>query len=441
MTMHKPVPRRTILRAAGAAIALPMFDAMRPSRTEAAPSTYRPAAGSVGVQPRMICCYVPHGVNVFDWFPKDTGRNWAVTPTLQALADFQSEFTLFSGLGHGEGTGGHEGADTWLTGKNLKSTPGKDYQNAISVDQVAAARHGRETRFPSIELSTAGGTGPSGHSHTLAFDRNGTPLPTENSPQRLFNRLFVPDDAASRKATLQRYAERRSILDLVQNEARSLHSRLGQADQQKLSQYFESVRETERRVERLESWIDRPRAEVVREGLQLTAQASNDHDRSMWLDVMLELSYLAFQTDTTRVITFQFSREATGLENHHDLSHHGGDAKKLAGLARIDRAHVKALARFLSFLKQTRDGEGSMLDHTMVLYGSGMSNGPGGGHARTNLPLLLAGGSRLGLRHGQHLRHEFDSVPLSNVLLTMLQKMGIEADSFSDSTGTLTGLG
>lgn len=160
----------------------------------------------------------------------------------------------------------------------------------------------------------------------------------------------------------------------------------------------------------------------------------------MWLDVMLELSYLAFQTDTTRVITFQFAREATGLLNHHDLSHHSGDAKKLAELARIDRANVQALARFLSFLKQTRDGEGSMLDHTMVLYGSGMNNGAGGGHSSKELPLLLAGGSRLGLRHGEHRRYEIGKTPFSNLLLTMAQSMGLETDAFSDSTGTLAGL-
>lgn len=442
--MMKRLNRRTVLRGAGAAVGLPLLEAMMPRRAGGAPSTYKPAAGSVNAAPRMICCYISNGVNIIEWTPQNSGPDWTLSPSLQALEPYKSDFTLLTGLGHVRSDAQHTGADVWLTGVDLKATPGKDYQNAISVDQVAAEHHGRQTRFPSLELAQGSGTGVARHSNTLAFDRNGTPLPADNSPQRLFNRLFVSEDAGSRRATLQRYAERRSILDEVLSDANSLRRDLGTTDQRKLDEYLNSVRETERRAQRLEGWVDVPKPEVVQTGLQLGSNANSSHDYPMWVDVMLELSYLAFQTDTTRVITFEWAREAAGWggsgENQHELSHHGGDAGMLSQLAGVDRFRIARLARFLGFLKATREGDGNMLDRTMVLFGSGMNNGRTGTHSPKNLPTLLAGGSKLGLRHGQHLAFEEDSTPLSNVLLTMLQKMGVESDSFSDSTGTLAGL-
>lgn len=438
----KPLSRRAVLRGAGACIALPFLEAMTPRALYAAPSRFKPATSSPGAHPRMIFCYVPQGVNVAEWDPSNSGPNWTLSPTLKALQDYQADFTLLSGLGHPKSTNGHAGADTWLTGADLEATPGKDYQNSVSVDQVAAEQLGKQTRFPSLELSDYSGTGSALHSITLAFDRFGTPLPCENSPQRLFERLFVPEDAASRKATLRRYDERSSILDEVLGEARSLQKRLGKADQRKLDEYLGSMRETERRVQRLKDWVDVPRPQVDGSQLQLLSQPRDAHDRGMWLDVMLELCYLAVHTDTTRIITFEWSKEAGGVgpngESHHELSHHNGDAGMLRKLADIDRFHVTKLARFLGLLKATKEGDGNMLDSTMVLYGSGMNNSRG--HSTKNLPLLLAGGGKLGLRHGQHLKFETDSTPMSNLLLTMLQKMGIQQDSFMDSTGTLSGL-
>ncbi len=204
------------------------------------------------------------------------------------------------------------------------------------------------------------------------------------------------------------------------------------------------MRETELRVQRLVGWVDVPKPEVVQQGLALNADPNLAHDREMWIDVMLDLAYLAFQTDTTRVITFEWSREASGLggggENQHELSHHGGDADMLRKLAGVDRFYVTKLARFLGLLKATGEEDGHMLDRTMVLFGSGMNNGKTGTHSPKNLPLLLAGGSKLGLKHGQHLKFEEDSTPFSNVLLTMAQKMGLETDRFIDSSGSLTGL-
>jgi hypothetical protein len=443
--LHQPLSRRYVLRAAGAALALPVLDAMLP-RLQATPSTFKPwAKSSVAATPRMLCCYVPNGVNILEWVPKDGGEKYPLSPTLEALKDYRSDFTVISGLGHPASQGGHSGADTWLTAANLKAKPGTDYANTVSADQLAAQLHGKKTRFPSLQLSDMSGTGGAGHTHTLSFDINGTPLPAENSPRRLFERLFVPESAGDRAATLKRYAERRSILDDVAAESAALNGKLGATDKRKLDEYLSSVRSTEMQVERMKSWVDRPKPDVKEIGLQLVSRPMDAHDRPMWLDVMLELTYLAFVTDLTRVVTFEWSREAGGVggggENHHELSHHGGDAGMLGKLAAIDRFHLSRLGQFLGMIKSTAEGDGTVLDRTVVVYGSGMNSGAGGEHSPKNLPLLVAGGHKLGLKHGRHLAHNPNkSPPLSNVLLSVLQKVGVETDKFADSAGTLTGL-
>ncbi|CAN5398321.1 DUF1552 domain-containing protein [soil metagenome] len=443
---NRLLSRRTALRGIGACIGLPLLEAMVPSPLRAAPSQYRPLASSPAAHPRAIFCYVPNGVNIHQWVPETSGKGYALSPTLEALKDHRDDFSLLTGLGHPNSKGGHSGADTWLTGADLSSVPGKQYANTVSADQIMAEKHGQETRFPSLQLSDLSGTGSAGHSHTLSFDRRGTPLPAEDSPQRLFERLFVPDGDDSKAATLRRYATKKSILDSVLGDARSLERQLGKTDQAKLDEYLTSVRETEKRVERMESWIDVPKPEVDPAHLQLNMKSNDGHDRPMWIDVMMEISYLAFVTDTTRVITFEWSREAGGRggggENHHELSHHGGDKGMLEGLAKIDRFHLERLSRFLTFLKSTAEGGGSMLDSTMVMFGSGMNSGEGGAHSPKNLPLLVAGGQGLGLRHGHHLAHDPDDhPPLANALLTMIQKMGVETGDFQDAKGTLDGLG
>jgi Protein of unknown function (DUF1552) len=443
--MNRNLSRRFVLRAAGAAVALPFLDAMLP-RLQGAPSTFKPwAKSAVPAAPRMIACYVPNGVNILEWMPKGDGENYTLSPTLETLKEYRKDFSVLTGLGHPASPGGHSGADTWLTGANLKAKPGADYTNAMSVDQLAAELHGKQTRYPSLQLGDMSGTGGAGHSHTLSFDVNGTPLPSENSPRRLFERLFVPDTAADRAATLKRYAERRSILDDIANETAKLDKKLGPADKRKLDEYLNGVRQTEKQVERMQGWIDVPKPKVADTGLQLGSQPMNGHDRPMWLDVMLELSYLAFATDTTRVIAFEWSREAGGYggggENHHELSHHGGDAGMLAKLATIDRFHLARLGRFLGMLKSTAEGDGTMLDRTVVMYGSGMNSGAGGDHSPKNLPFLVAGGAKLGLKLGRHLAHDpAKHPPLANAMLSVVQKLGVETSKFADATGTLTGL-
>lgn len=436
--------RRHVLRAAGAALTLPLLEAMIP-RIWGAPSTFQALKRSDVIQPRLLCCYVPNGVNIMEWVPEASGPDYTLSPTLKVLEEHRSEFSVLSGLGHPASEGGHSGADTWLTAANLKGKPGADYTNSLSIDQVVAEVHGQQTRYASLQLGDQSGTGGAGHSHTLSFDLNGTPLPAENSPRRLFERLFVPESADDKSAALRRYAERRSILDAVTAEADALHRKLGTNDRRKLDEYLTSVRQTEKQVERLQDWIDKPKAQVNEQGLQLNSQPGNAHDRPMWLDVMLELIYLSFITDTTRVITFEWSREAGGYggggENHHELSHHGGDAGMLAKLATIDRFHLSRLGRFMSLLKSTSEADSHMLDRTVILFGSGMNSGKGGEHSPKNLPTLVAGGRKLGLKQGQHLAFDADKhPPLSNVLLTLAQSVGVEVDHFADATGTLTGL-
>lgn len=436
--------RRGLLRGAGAAVTLPLFEAAVP-RAFAAPSTFAPLPRSGSVQPRLLFCYVPNGVNILEWMPTGSGTDYELSPTLSVLREHRDDFTVITGLGHPRSEGGHSGADTWLTAAHLKSRPGSDYANSVSIDQLAAAVHAADTRFPSLQLADASGTGSAGHSHTLSFDAGGTPLPAENSPRRLFERLFVPETAADRTAALSRYAERRSLLDAVAADARGLHKKLSAADRRKLDEYLASVRQTEKQVERLESWIDRPKPQVAEKGLQLASRPGDAHDRPMWLDVMLELVYLSFLTDTTRVITFEWAREAGGFgcggENHHELSHHGGDPGMLAKLAAIDRGFLEKLGRFLGLLRSTAEADGTMLDRTIVVYGSGMNSGKGGEHSPKNLPLLVAGGRRLGLKLGRHLAFDPGShPPLANALLTVARQAGLGADRFADSTGTLDGL-
>ncbi len=433
--------RRHVLRGLGASLALPLLDVMHDAN--AAASKFKPRPSSAAAHPRAVFCYVPNGVNIQEWVPSDIGRDYTLSPTLQTLAAHRDDFTVFTGLGHPASDGGHAGADTWLTAADLDASPGKDYQNTMSADQVIAELHGQQTRFASLQLSDQSGTGSALHSHTLSFDRRGTPLPAENSPRRLFDRLFVPETSADREATLRRYALQRSILDSVQDEAKQLGKKLGKVDRDKLAQYYQSVRETETRVDRLTQWVDVPKPEVADTDLQLGSKPGDAHDRPMWLDVMLELSYLAMITDTTRVISFEWSREAGGFggggENHHELSHHGGDAGMLKKLAEIDRFHLSRLNRFIDFLSSTSEADGSVLDSTVIVYGSGMNSGTGGEHSPKNLPLLVAGGKRLGVQHAGHVAYDVDNhPPLSNLLLSVIQKSGVETDQFADATGTMT---
>ena len=286
--MPTKLTRRTVLRGLGACISLPLLEAMTPHARAATfhvprSADFEPWEKSAGAKPRIIYCYVPNGVNIREWVPQQVGKEYELSATLRVLEEFQQDFTVISGLGHPAAKGGHSGADTWLTGADLSSVPGSDYTNSVSIDQVIAGLHGQQTRFSSLQLANDSGTGNARHSYTLSFDQTGTPLPADNSPRRIFERLFVPDSAADRAATLKRYAEKKSILDSVLSDARSLQRRLNQADQQKLDQYFNAVRQTEKRVQRLESWIDVEKPKVDASKLELDSKATERLERSFQL--------------------------------------------------------------------------------------------------------------------------------------------------------------
>lgn len=437
---RKRLSRRTFLRGLGVSLALPCFDAMTPA--------FARASEAATLKPRMAFLYVPNGVNISQWIPAESGADYTLSPTLEALARHRSDFSVLSGLGHPHSKGGHSGADTWLTGAELAGTPGYDYRNSISVDQVAAEAVGQQTRLPSLELASEGGTGKPGHSHTLSFSRNAVPLPAESSPRAVFRRLFIDETGRTREAKQQRFAEDCSILDVVLSQANDLKRSLGPQDQRKLDEYLTSVREVERRVQRMEDWLNVPKPVVDPDGLALDEPPDRRGDRQTYFRTMCDLIALALQTDTTRICTFELGREASGgyyaelglKANHHELSHHGGDPDMLDGLFKIDRFLLEQLAYFLDRLKSVEDGGATLLGQTMLLYGSGMNSGAGGGHSPKNIPLLVAGGRALGLRQGQHLAFDVDSTPLSNLFVTMLQKMNRPAEQFMDSTGTLTGL-
>ncbi len=441
---NRQLSRRLVLKGVGVSLALPWLDAMLPALASAR------TVANASPKPRMVFLYVPNGVNIGKWVPGRSGRGANRSETLEVLLRRKSDFSVLSGLGHPNSKGGHSGADTWLTGADLAGTPGYDYRNSISVDQVAAEVVGLETRIPSLELSSQGGTGSPGHSHTLAFSRNAVPIPAEDNPRAVFERLFVEDSGATKKSRTQRFQEDRSILDLVTNQAKDLNRKLGTRDQRKLDEYLTSVREVERRVARLEGWVDVPKPQVDpdQEGLNLNSEPGTRGDRASYFDTMLDLIALAFEADITRVCTFEMGREAGGGDyselglnaNHHELSHHGGDREMLDGLFKIDRFLLERVAGFLDRLKGTEGPEASLLDQTLIMYGSGMNSGAGGGHSPKNLPLITAGGRGLGLTQGQHLAFDEDSTPLANLFVTFLQAMGLEFDSFADSTGTLTGL-
>ena len=436
--MTSKLNRRTFLRGCGVTIALPFLDSMVSSARAAEQEA--PA--------RMAFVYLPNGVNIMKWTPTATGKVWKPSPTLAGLGSLTDHVSVLSGLGHPASKGGHSGADTWLTGADLEGTPGYDYRNAISIDQFAAATIGPKTRLPSLELSASGGTGSPGHSHTLAFNRNAVPIATENNPRLVFQRLFLDDSGDTRRKKALRFMEESSILDTVLQSASDLDNQLGKADRRKLDEYLTSVREVERRVKRAESWMDVPKAEVEAKGLMLDAGPNERGNRADWIRVMYDLMFLAFQTDTTRIATLQIGREAAGgyyselglNANHHELSHHGGDADMLEGLHKIDAFQIKQFAYFLTRLGEARDGDQSLLDRTMIMYGSGMNSGKGGGHSPRNLPLLFAGGSGLGIKQGQHHTFEDDRTPLSNLFVTMLNRMNTRCERFADSTGELSEL-
>lgn len=450
--------RRHFLRGVGAMMALPLLNAMVPLRALAAEAT-KPR--------RSVFVYIPNGVNGMAWQVAKAGRDYELSPSLKPLANHRDDFTVFSGLHHPNGIGqAHVCADTWLTGAKIDAQSARKYENTISVDQMMAEVTGQQTRFPSLELSISSGTGRPLNSTTLAFSRDGVPLPAEDNPKQVFNRLFGEEQGGI-AAQRARLGKRHSVLDAVLEDAKSLRAGLAQDDRSKLDEYLHSVRDVEQRTERLDAWLDVPKVKVEK---NLAAPFQRDVSKSRageYWRTMFDLIVLALRTDSTRVVTYMNGSEGNGLaipeigitQARHNLSHHNGDPVVLERLAKSDAFIMEQFAHFLDSLRDIKDGEESMLDRTMVLFGSGMSYGHS--HSNSNLPILLAGGRGLGFKHGQHLdynrphlKNDYtlsydewrdlcgkprdEKARLSNLMLTMLQKMDVHTEKFVDSLGPIS---
>jgi hypothetical protein len=454
--------RRHALRGLGALIALPLLDAMCPLSAATPPAAEAPAKPR-----RSVFVYIPNGVNGMTWQVKKAGRGFELSTALAPLAAHRNQLTVFSGLHHPNGIGSaHVCADLWLTGAKLDDK-GRSARNTVSCDQLIAEVTSRQTRFASLELSVTAGVGQPNNTTTLAFSRDGVPLPAEENPRTVFNRLFVPDPGGA-KAEEERLKTGRSILDTVLSSAKSLRRGLGGEDYSKLDEYLHAVRDVEQRTERLESWLDVPKPVIGKADSDKFQRNVTKAQAGEYYRTMYDLIVLALRTDVTRVATYLSGSEGVGLaipeigisQQRHSLSHHNCDPEILDRLTRCDVFLMQQFAYFLDQLKAAKEGGESLLDRTMVLTGSGMSYGHG--HGNANLPILLAGGSGLGLKHGQHLDfnrmgdagykldndewHGLSFKPkngdarLSNVLLTMMQKMEVNAGQFVDSLGPVAEL-
>ena len=440
----KSLPRRTFLRGVGATLALPLLDAMVPAASVLAQT---PAAPAI----RMGFIYTPHGVIQDQWVPTTVGAGFDVPPILGPLTSFRDQLLVVSGLAHrqadslGDGNGDHQRATAvWLSGEHAwerrVQTEARELRLGTTADQLAARELGKHTLLPSIELTLetptaiACDSGDCFYSNTLSWRTPTTPLPMEPHPRMVFERLFGEGGtAAERNAQLRQTG---SILDSVRGEAVRIERSLGPQDRSKLSEYLEAVRDIEQRIQRAEADGSESPIALPERPVDIP-EAFGDHAK-----LMFDLQVLAFQADITRVASLMMARELSprtypeiGVTGqHHQVSHHRNDPDFVSAKAKIDTYHIELLGYFLEKLRATPDGDGSLLDHVMILYGSGMGNG--NLHEHTNLPALVAGGGAGRLRTGRHLAYPEDT-PKSNLLVTLLDKAGVEVEKLGDSTGQL----
>jgi hypothetical protein len=435
----KRLPRRTFIRGLGATLALPMLDAMVPAFGKAPPQTQR-----------LGFVYVPHGAIMSRWTPDTVGRGFEFKKILEPLEPFRDRLSIVSGLHHraADSTAVHSlSPTTWLSGVRPKPTQGIDAYAGVTADQIAASAIGQDTLLPSMELATEDHSGLIGacdrdygciYMNTLSWRTPTSPLPMEINPRKVFERMF--GQGGTVEARIARQREDRSILDGLSKEAMSLQSGLGAHDQAKLDLYLESVREIERRLQRAEALVDQNPDLVIPEAPPGIPFVYEDH-----VDLMFDLLALAFEADITRVFTFMMAREISNRtypqvnvsEGHHAVSHHQNRPEKIDMNARIQHYHIGLFKKFLDKLDSTMDGEASLLDHSMLLYGSNMSNS--NAHDHYPLPNVVVGGGRGRLRGGQHIKAE-DHTPMTNLILTMLTKADVPVESLGDSTGTVTEL-
>ena len=443
--MTNLMSRRTVLKGIGASIALPWLEAMGPFQAWASQTP-----GTNRVPTRMAFVYVPNGKNMAEWTPSAAGTDFTLPRILEPLADVREYLNVLTGLTadkarpNGDGPGDHARAmAAFLTGAQPRKTDGTDIRAGISVDQVAASRLSNQTRLGSLEIgcdpSAMAGNCDSGYScaysSTISWRSATTPVPKLNNPRLIFERLFSTGSDAEQA---RRERNRRSVLDFVREDATALQPRLGANDRRKLEEYFNAIRDIEQRIQRAARLPEPPRPNMPQPaGIPDSYQ---EHIR-----ILCDLLVLAFQADITRVCTFVFANEGSNRpypfievrEGHHDLSHHGNDAAKLAKIAQINRFHITQLAYLLNRMKNIREGQGTLLDNCMIVYGSG--NSDGNRHNHDDLPILLAGRGSGTIRAGRHIRYARNT-PLNNLWLSMLDRIGSSVDALGDSTGRLANL-
>lgn len=439
----KRLPRRTFLRGLGVAVGVPLLDSMVPALAVAGDAA-KPAN-------RLTFIYVPNGMMMDSWTPAQTGSAFQLTPILEPLADFRQHMLVLSGLAHtealalpGENGGDHARASSsFLTGVHAKKSEGAELRAGISVDQIAARHLGKYTQLASLELALDSnetiGECESGYScaytNTLSWRTPTAPIPMENQPRAVFENLFGDSESTDEKVRLAQIKSDRSILDFISESVNGLTKTLGAADRTKISEYLDAIRDVERRIQLAEEQSSRKLPAIERPvGIPPTYQ---EHARLMY-----DLQVLAYQCDLTRVTTFMTGHEQTNRayaeigipDSHHPLSHHGGSADKKAKIKQINIYHAKTLTYFLEKLRSTPDGDGTLLDHSMVLYGSGLSDG--NMHTHDNLPVLLIGGGAGQLKGGRHLRFPANTF-MPNLYATLLNMMEVPIDDFEDSAGKL----
>jgi len=421
--------RRRFLRGLGVGLALPALDCMTPAfgRTGGKPDSPR----------RMLVVSNNLGVLPKPFFPKGAGAGYELSPYLSELKAFRGDFTVFSGLSHPACVGGHSTENCFLTG--AKDPTGSGFRNTISLDQFAVAALGQRTRFPTLNLGVNIDRG----NRSLSWTRDGALLPAEDSPARLFRKMFVQGNRSEVERRLHELRERGSILDAVRDDMRRFQAKLGADDRERLDQYFTSVRELEGRLHTAGEWEKKPKPTTTLEPPEDILDKSKFFEK---FQLMLSMASLAVESDSTRIVTlmvdafatpvFEIAEDLRSLNGYHNLSHHGQVKAKLAQLEKVDRRQMGLLREALDRLAGIREDDERLLDRTMVLYGSNM--GDANTHENTNLPILLAGG---GFKHGRHLAFDRkDNTPLCKLFVSMLQQFGVEAEQFSSGAGTLAGL-
>ena len=442
MIFQKAIPRRAFLRGLGATVALPLLDAMLPAFASAAESASPTRLGVV---------YVPNGIIMSNWTPATEGAGFEITPILAPLAPFREKMLVLSGLAHktalalaGEGAGDHaRAAATFLSGVHPKKTEGAGIQAGVTVDQFVAKELGKDTQLTSLELAldstevvgSCDGGYSCAYTNTLSWRTPTSPLPMENKPRAVFERLFGDSDSTNPQERLARMQRDRSVLDFVTEEVSRMAKGLGPKDRAKLNEYLEAIREVERRIQKAEEQASRELPSLERpEGVPATF---TEHAKRM-----ADLYPRAWQTDMTRVATFMMGQESNSRvynelgfsDAYHPLTHHQKDPGKIAKVVQIDTLHTQMLAYLLERLQATPDGEGSLLDHSMIVYGCGISDG--NLHTHENLPVMVVGGGNGTIRGGRHIRYA-NGTPAANLYVALLEKLGMPVESYGDSTGKL----